>query len=264
MKLIVSLSITIVVLTSVLFLRVSYLEQQASNEGNTTFSDYKVKNPVSVKTSPEPQVAGEKFIPPKEADPYVNCNIHQKCGGGTKYVRKNVCDTGMYCCFLNDGTSKLMTKYECDNYSVNNPQNVNPSSSTDTSYNYVPNYSNPPCTLYSAVLGYSTTYYIDTETCNKWKSDQEKSNQNYLNWKANSESSSTGSTSTYSQEQWLEDCKKMAEEMVALYGGNYEQLYNACLGGSTGSATTPICPGCGNDDNDNVNYEGTDVRYRGY
>lgn len=101
----------------------------------------KVKGAVSKKTSP-----------PINTNPVITCNIHANCGGGSQRITQSECNN-LTCCNLNDGTSKLMTKYQCDNYYSNNktntptpssPQNQNSTTPTtqlnfycyDNTYNY--------------------------------------------------------------------------------------------------------------------------------
>lgn len=52
----------------------------------------------------------------------VYCQIHERCGGGNKYITQDECNN-LFCCFLDDGSAKLMNKYLCDNYYNN--QNTN-------------------------------------------------------------------------------------------------------------------------------------------
>jgi len=88
----------------------------------------------------------------------VNCNINAKCGGGTKLMKKSECDSS-YCCFLKDGTAKLLSsKSACDNYFSNTTTNQN----TNTT-NY------PPCIISHPEGGSSTYYNISPEQCKKDK-----------------------------------------------------------------------------------------------
>jgi hypothetical protein len=88
----------------------------------------------------------------------VNCNINAKCGGGTKLMKKSECDSS-YCCFLKDGTAKLLSsKSACDNYYSNTTTNQN----TNTT-NY------PPCVVSHPEGGSSTYYNIPPEQCKKDK-----------------------------------------------------------------------------------------------
>lgn len=142
------------------------------------YSSFITPTPTLFIPRPTPEVQGiietNQAVPTIDPNPFVNCSIHEKCGGGTRYVRKSVCNTSLYCCFLNDGTSKLMTKNECDNYYTKNSGGV---SSSKTNYNYqsVPTF--PPCTIYYPSLGYSQTYtYLSTQDCSYWR---EQANSGY-------------------------------------------------------------------------------------
>lgn len=53
-------------------------------------------------------------------DPLTTCNIHEKCGGGSRLIKESECKN-YYCCFLKDGANLLMTKEKCDHYYDNNP-----------------------------------------------------------------------------------------------------------------------------------------------
>ncbi|PIU03875.1 hypothetical protein COT44_01160 [Candidatus Shapirobacteria bacterium CG08_land_8_20_14_0_20_39_18] len=83
-----------------------------------------------------------RVTPTTNPDPIITCNIHTNCGGGSKQLKKSVCDNmtccnfdpkcggsqfvakaqcnNSYCCFLKDGTAKLLSsKNACDNYYTN-------------------------------------------------------------------------------------------------------------------------------------------------
>jgi len=67
---------------------------------------------------------------PVESDPPVHCQIHEKCGGGTKPLKKSECDNSI-CCFYPDG-AKLVTKQECNSGSSNTQAVVSPSQTPKT------------------------------------------------------------------------------------------------------------------------------------
>lgn len=48
-----------------------------------------------------------------DADPMVNCNVHDNCGGGTRYIKKSVCENST-CCKVGDDWIFYFSKDECN------------------------------------------------------------------------------------------------------------------------------------------------------
>jgi len=60
-----------------------------------------------------------------DPDPPVHCKVHEKCGGGTKPLKKSECDNSI-CCTYPDGTAKfLLSKSECNSSSSDTTTNQN-------------------------------------------------------------------------------------------------------------------------------------------
>lgn len=73
-------------------------------------------NPQPSPTSKTQPINRNYVQPTIDPDPPVHCQIHERCGGGTKPLKKSECERSI-CCFLKDGTAKLLSsKSACDNY----------------------------------------------------------------------------------------------------------------------------------------------------
>lgn len=69
----------------------------------------KIENNVVSKTQPV-IVIQPKMVDP---DPMINCNVHENCGGGTRYVKNSVCGNST-CCKVGDHWIFYLSKDECN------------------------------------------------------------------------------------------------------------------------------------------------------
>jgi len=160
-------------------------------------------NPFSTTPTPAVKSASTRVVdsptPTSTIDPnpIITCNIHASCGGGSKQMRKSVCDSmncclidkrcggpkfitksecnNSFCCLLNDGTGVLLSsKSACDNYYPSN--NATNSPSTNNTYTYTPP-TYYTCTLYYPALHTSSTYTMLYKTKEECDAEQAILNQ---------------------------------------------------------------------------------------
>ncbi len=113
----------------------------------------------------------QNYIDP---DPLINCSVHANCGGGTRLLKKSICDQST-CCQIGDTWIFYESKTKCleDQKSLTFKQNNNFLNNNQYPTYSLPKFSPPqyyPCTLYYPALKIFQTYtslYKTKEECDR-------------------------------------------------------------------------------------------------
>lgn len=85
------------------------------------------------------------IVPTIDPDPIINCNVHSNCGGGTKLLKKSICDNSI-CCQIRNQWLFYNDKSQCfRDQQVTSVTNSNPLPNVQNSNQSVSNIANKNC-----------------------------------------------------------------------------------------------------------------------